>query len=82
MKKRGHGTKELEEFAEQFAALEEGGVVRSSHALDFLAEVWSKGGEEEKEKAGAALGLLAETYDPIRKNYWDYRKSLLGLGTA
>ena len=80
MKKRGRGTEELEEFAEQFADLREGGEVRSSHALDFLAELWAKGGEQEREKAGAALGLLAETYDPIRKNYWDYRKSLLGLG--
>ena len=82
VKKRGHETKELEEFAEQFAALGEGGEVRSSHALDLLAEVWGTGGEQEREKAGAALMLLAETYDPIRKNYWDYRKSLLGLGKA
>ena len=67
-------------FAEEFAG--EGREVRSSHALDFLAEVWGQGGEEEKRKAERALGLLADTYDPIRKNYWDYRKRLLAAGQA
>ena len=70
----------LGSFAEEFAG--EGVEVRSSHALDFLAEMWSQGGPEEKLKAEKALGLLADTYDPIRKNYWDYRKRLLGAGQA
>jgi len=78
LKKRGDRT-ELEEFAMQFVDLAPEGEVRSSHALDFLAEMWGQRGDEERAKAGKALELLAETYDPVRKNYWDYRRSLLGL---
>ncbi|MCJ1389756.1 CAAX geranylgeranyltransferase alpha subunit [Xylographa bjoerkii] len=80
LKKSGLGMGALGGFAEEFAA--EGEEVRSSHALDFLAEMWSQGGVEEKKKAERALALLADTYDPIRKNYWDYRKRLLGVGQA
>ena len=82
LRKRGGGTEELEEFAKQFVDLAPEGEVRSSHALDFLADMWSQRGEEERAKAGKALELLAETYDPVRKNYWDYRRSLLGLENA
>jgi protein farnesyltransferase/geranylgeranyltransferase type-1 subunit alpha len=32
-----------------------------------------------KAQAAEALDLLAKTYDPIRKNYWEYRKGLLGV---
>ncbi|MCJ1377391.1 CAAX geranylgeranyltransferase alpha subunit [Xylographa soralifera] len=80
LRKSGLGMRALGGFAEEFAGGE--GEVRSSYALDFLAEMWSQGGEEEKRKAEKALSLLADTYDPIRKNYWDYRKRQLGLGQA
>ena len=30
--------------------------------------------------AGRALEFLATRYDPIRKNYWNWRRSLIGLG--
>lgn len=67
-------------FASEFASLDDPNSVRSSHALDFLAEIWA--GEEHKdEEAAKALDLLAKKYDPIRENYWNYRKSLLpGVG--
>ena len=68
----------MKAFAEQFADLEKEDEVRSSHALDFLADVYAE--EQDKEQSAKALDLLARRYDPIRKNYWDYRKSLLGLG--
>ncbi|MCJ1317464.1 CAAX geranylgeranyltransferase alpha subunit [Xylographa vitiligo] len=80
LRKNGLAMGALGGFAEEFAG--EGREVRSSHALDFLAEMWSQGGEEDKRKAERALGLLADTYDPIRKNYWDYRKRLLATGQA
>ena len=75
LRKKGRATEGLKCFATEFADLEKVDEVRSSHALDFLAEIWAK--EKEKEKAERALALLAERYDPIRKNYWEYRKGLL-----
>ena len=77
LKKKGKGLGECREFAEQFADLEREDEVRSSHALDFLADAWMEG--EERERAGRALELLARRYDPIRKTYWNYRRGLMGL---
>jgi protein farnesyltransferase/geranylgeranyltransferase type-1 subunit alpha len=69
----------LKEFVLEFADVQ--GEVRSSHALDLLADVLAEedGG---KKKAVEALDLLAKRYDPIRKNYWEYRKGLLGAEAA
>lgn len=78
LRKRGSLT-ECRGFAEEFADLEREDQVRSSHALDFLADCYA---DEEKDKAGRALELLARKYDPIRKNYWNYRRGLLGLGSV
>jgi hypothetical protein len=50
--------------------------VRSSHALDVLAMLLAK---EEPEMAARALDLLASRYDPIRANYWNWRKAALVL---
>ncbi len=77
LRKKGMGLVDLKGFAEQYADLEKEDEVRSSHALDFLADVYAE--EEHKERSGKALELLARRYDPIRKNYWDYRRGLLGL---
>ena len=77
LRKKGEGLTELKGFAEQYADLEKEDEVRSSHALDFLADVYAE--EEQKERSGKALELLARRYDPIRKNYWDYKRNLLGL---
>ena len=77
LRKRGEGLAGMKGFAEQFADLDREDEVRSSHALDFLADLYAE--ELEKERSGKALDLLARRYDPIRKNYWDYRRSLLGL---
>ena len=77
LRKKGTGLAELKDFAEQYADLEKEDEVRSSHALDFLADLYAE--EEHKERSAKALELLARRYDPIRKNYWDYRRSLLGL---
>lgn len=77
VRKQGKGLVAMKAFAEQFANLEEEDEVRSSHALDFLADLYAE--EHEKERSGKALEILARRYDPIRKNYWNYRRSLLGL---
>ena len=56
----------------------EGDGVRSSHAIDWLAEIYAEQGE--KEKARKCLEALGRKWDPIRKNYWDYRIKLMGEG--
>jgi len=68
----------LKDFASQFASIDAPDDVHSSHALDLLADIYAEE-ENDKEKAGQALDLLAKKYDPIRINFWNYRKSLLGL---
>lgn len=80
LRKKGKGLVPMKAFAEQFADLEKEDEVRSSHALDFLADVYAE--EQDNEQSAKALELLARRYDPIRKNYWDYRRSLLGLRPA
>ncbi|KAL8709068.1 MAG: hypothetical protein Q9220_006089 [cf. Caloplaca sp. 1 TL-2023] len=78
LRKRG-ALAECKDFAEEFVGdMRVGGEgCRSSHALDFLADCWAE--EKEAEKAGLALEMLARRWDPIRKNYWNYRRGLLGL---
>lgn len=75
VRKGGVELESLEGFAGDFVRLEDGEDVRSSHALDFLAEVWAERGE--REKADRALELLGDKYDKIRKNYWDWRRENL-----
>jgi protein farnesyltransferase/geranylgeranyltransferase type-1 subunit alpha len=79
VKASGSGLKELKGLASEYADITKPDGVRSSHALDLLADILA---DEDKQKAGEALDLLADTYDPIRKNYWEYRKGLLGLPTT
>ena len=80
MKYQGKGLEKLKAFAEGFADVDKEDEVRSSHALDFLADVYAD--QNRIEQAGKALELLARRYDPIRKNYWNYRRELLGLEMA
>jgi protein farnesyltransferase/geranylgeranyltransferase type-1 subunit alpha len=78
-KASGDNLKELKGLATQYADTTKPDGVRSSHALDLLADILA---DEDKQQAGQVLDLLAITYDPIRKNYWEYRKGLLGLESA
>ena len=72
---------DLRDFVSQFADVDRPNAIRSSHALDLLAEILAKE-EDGKQQAAVALDMLAQKYDPIRKNYWQYRKGMLGLPTA
>ena len=90
LRKGGRKLSTLEGFASEFVKLPkeadevvegEQEDVKSSHALDFLADCWAEMGDEKR--AGIALVLLAEKYDPIRRNYWEWRRQLLvGEGKA
>ncbi|KAF2142236.1 uncharacterized protein K452DRAFT_199301, partial [Aplosporella prunicola CBS 121167] len=65
----------LKDFATSFADPHKPDDVRSSHALDLLADIYATE-EGSQDEVGKALDLLATRYDPIRQNYWNYRKYL------
>lgn len=71
--KGARGLQGEEEFVGQFVDKigEEGEVVRSSHALDFLADAYAEKGDVEMAKL--CLGRLAEKWDVVREGYWKYR---------
>lgn len=46
--------------------------VKSSHAVELLADVYAAA-QGDRAEAIRMLNLLKDKYDPIRKNYWDYR---------
>ncbi|GAM83459.1 hypothetical protein ANO11243_014470 [Dothideomycetidae sp. 11243] len=76
-----HGKKgiiRLQGFCEEFVSSLD--RVRSSHALQLLAEIYAL--TERKREARDALDLLASAYDPIRVNYWRYLKGRLDKGPA
>lgn len=78
--KGGRPLGEAREFAEGFIK-ELGSVkdnkerVRSSHALDLLADIYKEAGD--KERAELCLQRLGDKWDRIRKGYWEYRKRAL-----
>ena len=89
LKKNGLRMSYATDFAREFAEVEPGTAVstqtdlsklavRSTFALDVLAEAYSEQ-EATKKEAELALRLLAERYDPIRKNFWEYKRTVLGL---
>ena len=72
-----NGIDAVADFCGEFVALEGDESVRSSHALQLLAEIWAHKGRNAQ--ASQALDLLAGTYDPIRTNYWMYLKGRLAV---
>ncbi|OIW30255.1 protein prenylyltransferase [Coniochaeta ligniaria NRRL 30616] len=63
----------VEEYVTGLGTEEE--EVRSTHALDLLAEIYAEQGETEK--ADLCLRRLAEKWDPIRAGYWGWRRAML-----
>lgn len=80
--KGGQPLASVKEFAEEFvvklgAEKEEEEVIRSTHALDLLAEIYAEEGQNEK--ADLCLRRLAEKWDRIRAGYWEWRRKCLTL---
>ncbi|KAF2099217.1 protein prenylyltransferase [Rhizodiscina lignyota] len=70
----------IKSLASEFASLEKPDEVKSSHALDLLAEIYKE--ERQLDCAGKAWDLLAQKYDPIRSRYWMWKKEQLGTAAA
>lgn len=67
----------VEDFAEGFITGlgSDNEDVKSSHALDLLAEIYAEKGD--KKQAELCLRRLAEKWDRIRAGYWEWRKACL-----
>ena len=77
--KGGRKLASVEELAGDFVknlGKEESEEVRSTHALDLLAEIYAEKGD--KAKAELCLDRLANKWDPIRKGYWEWKRKCLG----
>jgi len=49
--------------------------VRSSHAVEWLGEIWGTHGQ--MKRAAECWDVLGRKWDPVRKGYWDYRRRRL-----
>lgn len=63
----GRDLSDLESFCSQFYPEEE--LVRSTYAMEVLARIWKV---SDPDRSHNMYMRLAETYDPIRANYWRF----------
>ncbi|KAK3402898.1 hypothetical protein B0T20DRAFT_485741 [Sordaria brevicollis] len=76
--KGGQKLASVHAFVEEFVVKlgdETGEEIRSTHALDLLAEIYAEKGETEK--ADLCLRRLADKWDKIRAGYWNWRRQCL-----
>ena len=81
--KGGRALASVEPFVAQFVADlgdAEKEEVKSSHALDLLAEIYAEKGD--RAKADLCLRQLAGKWDRIREGYWEWRRKLLVEGAT
>jgi protein farnesyltransferase/geranylgeranyltransferase type-1 subunit alpha len=76
IKRAGIPMGDLQVFCEGFVGGRKGDLmseecVRSSHALDWLAEIYRLDGDRQRSKM--CLEALGSKWDPIRRKYWQYR---------
>ncbi|KAK4223540.1 hypothetical protein QBC38DRAFT_512318 [Podospora fimiseda] len=65
----------VKQFVDGLVSGEDSEVVKSTHALDLLAEIYAERGD--KENADLCLTRLAEKWDRIRNGYWQWRRQAL-----
>ncbi|KAI6248152.1 Protein farnesyltransferase/geranylgeranyltransferase type-1 subunit alpha [Erysiphe necator] len=80
LRKGGQKLVDEEDWIDNFVVLDELNcveckLIKSSHALEFLADIWIE--KCEYEKADDALRLLGDKYDRIRSNYWGWRRKFI-----
>jgi protein farnesyltransferase/geranylgeranyltransferase type-1 subunit alpha len=78
--KGGRKLSTVEDFTSRFVkdlGKDDSEDVKSSHALDLLAEIYAEQGQNDK--AALALRRLAEKWDKIRAGYWEWRLRELGI---
>ncbi|RKF59023.1 Protein farnesyltransferase/geranylgeranyltransferase type-1 subunit alpha [Erysiphe neolycopersici] len=80
MRKAGQKVAVEEDWVSNFVELNEVGsaecrLIKSSHALEFLADICIE--KSEYNKADEAFRLLSDKYDCIRSNYWSWRRKTL-----
>jgi protein farnesyltransferase/geranylgeranyltransferase type-1 subunit alpha len=81
LKRAGMPVTDMRVFCEGFVGgkgadlMSESGSVRSSHAIDWLADIYRMEGDLQRSKE--CLGALGRKWDPIRRKYWAYRAKQL-----
>ncbi|KAB5531195.1 hypothetical protein GE09DRAFT_378300 [Coniochaeta sp. 2T2.1] len=74
-RKLGSVKGDVEGYVVKLGEGEEDEEVRSTHALDLLAEIYAEEGDTER--ADLALRRLSERWDPVRAGYWAWRRKML-----
>jgi protein farnesyltransferase/geranylgeranyltransferase type-1 subunit alpha len=87
LKRAGLPVTEMQVFCETFVGggkgadlMSESGSVRSSHAIDWLADIYRIEGDLRRSRD--CLDALATKWDPIRRKYWEFRARQLELEVA
>ena len=75
LKRAGMKVTDVQVFCEGFVGGRDADLmsdtVRSSHAVDWLAEIYGLDGKADRSRE--CLKALARKWDPIRRKYWEYR---------
>ncbi|RVX72298.1 hypothetical protein B0A52_04503 [Exophiala mesophila] len=76
LKRAGMELGDMQVFCERLVGGQDGDLlseqnVKSSHALDWLAEIYRR--DSNLKRSRVCLTALATKWDPVRRKYWEYR---------